>query len=256
MNKLSLGDRMKGYEGVSRHYLIKRMPVIIRIDGKNFHSFTKGFKKPFDDILVKVMQDTTLELCERVEGCVMGYTQSDEISLVLCDYHKLDTEAWFGNNLWKLCSVSASIATSAFNKYFRNASIGVSEKYERRIDKANFDSRAFNIPREEVCNYLIWRQKDAVRNSVQSTAQAHFSHKRLEGVACDKALDMLKAEKGVVWEEYPLHLQRGSCCIKSPVILNEGTDNEIIRNKWGIDLKIPVFSDNRDYVEKRIDFEV
>lgn len=255
MSNLSLSDRMKGYEGISRHYLIRRMPVIIRIDGKNFHSFTKGFKKPFDDILVKVMQDTMLEICEKVEGCVMGYTQSDEISLVLCDYHKLDTEAWFGNNLWKLCSVSASLATSAFNKYFRNAVIGESESYKKRIDKANFDSRAFNIPREEVCNYFIWRQKDAIRNSIQATALANFSQKQLEGVACDRAVEMLKAEKSVIWEEYPLHLQRGTCCIKSPVIFNEGTDQQITRNKWGIDMETPAFSEDRDYIEKRINFE-
>lgn len=255
MNKTSLGDRMKGYENVTRHYLTRRMPVIIRLDGKNFHSFTRGFKKPFDDILVSVMQKTMYELCEKAEGCVMGYTQSDEISLILCDYEKLDTEAWFGNGLLKMCSISASIATSAFNKYFRCAVSEMPGVYEKRIDMANFDSRVFSLPKEEVCNYMIWRQKDAVRNSIQATAQAYFSHNQLNGVPCSRALEMLRDEKSVIWEDFPLKLQRGSCCIKKPVLMNEGQPDEVLRNKWFIDEEIPVFSEDRDYVEKRIIFE-
>lgn len=212
---------MKGYENVTSHFLARRMPVIIRIEGKGFHSFTRGFKKPFDDILVSVMQKTMLELCERAEGCVMGYTQSDEISLVLCDY------AWFGHGVHKMCSISASIATSVFNKYFRNAATGVSGVYEKRIDKADFKSRVFNLPKEEVCNYMIWRQQNAVRSSIQATAQADFSHKQL----------------------------RGTCCIKKPILINAGQPDEVLRNKWIIDEDIPVFSDDRDYVERRIVFE-
>lgn len=119
MDKTTIGDRMKNnYENITRYYLTRRMPVIIRIDGKAFHTFTKGFKKPFDDILVKTMQDTMKYLCENIQGCVLGYTQSDEISLVLTDYAELTTDAWFGNNLQKMCSVSASMATMAFNKFF------------------------------------------------------------------------------------------------------------------------------------------
>lgn len=119
MDKTTIGDRMKNnYENITRYYLTRRMPVIIRIDGKAFHTFTRGFKKPFDDILVKTMQDTMKYLCENIQGCVLGYTQSDEISLVLTDYAELTTDAWFGNNLQKMCSVSASMATMAFNKFF------------------------------------------------------------------------------------------------------------------------------------------
>ena len=120
MDRTTLGDRMKNnYENITRYYLTRRMPVIIRLDGRSFHTFTRGFKKPFDDILVKTMQDTMKYLCENIQGCVLGYTQSDEISLVLTDYAEITTEAWFGNNLQKMCSVSASMATVAFNKYLR-----------------------------------------------------------------------------------------------------------------------------------------
>jgi tRNA(His) 5'-end guanylyltransferase len=114
----SLGDRMKGYENVSRIYLTRRMPLIIRIDGNAFHTFTKGFAKPFDPIFMQAMQETMQKLCEKIQGCKVGYTQSDEISLLLIDYDNLDTDAWFDKNLQKTVSISASIATMEFNGIF------------------------------------------------------------------------------------------------------------------------------------------
>lgn len=251
----SLGDRMKGYENITGYCLTYRTPVIIRLDGKGFHSFTKGFNKPFDEILTSTMYKTMKELCENIEGCVMGYTQSDEISLVLCDYQKPDTEPWFRNRLLKLCSVTASLATSAFNKHFRNATERLTESiYQKRIDKANFDSRAFNIPKEEVNNYMVWRQQDAIRNSIEATSQAHFSHGQLSGVTCNQAVEMLLTEKQVNWHSFPLNLQRGVCCIKKPFVINKGTSDEAMRMKWIIDMEIPVFSENNDYVENCVYF--
>lgn len=114
----SLGDRMKGYEGVSRNFLTRRVPAIIRLDGKAFHTFTKGMEKPFDLVLTQAMQETMKHLCENIQGCVLGYTQSDEITLVLTDYATIQTDAWFGYNIQKMCSVSASMATMAFNREF------------------------------------------------------------------------------------------------------------------------------------------
>lgn len=184
----NLGDRMKSYENISRIYLEKKMPVIVRIDGKAFHTFTRNFKKPFDEVMVKAMQDTMKYLCENVEGCVLGYTQSDEITLVLCDYKKETSQAWFDNNMQKICSVSASMATLAFNRYFDICLQNLNDDdkndvttvciYNHAKEKgAMFDSRAFNIPVDEVNNCLLWRQLDAIRNSIQSVAQANFSHK-------------------------------------------------------------------------------
>ena len=112
----SLGNRMKGYEGVSRNFLTRRVPAIIRLDGKAFHTFTKGMEKPFDLVLTQAMQETMKYLCENIQGCVLGYTQSDEITLVLTDYATIQTDAWFGYNIQKMCSVSASMATMAFNR--------------------------------------------------------------------------------------------------------------------------------------------
>ena len=173
MKKQSLGDRMKGYEDVSRIYLTRRMPLILRIDGKAFHSFTKRFYKPFDAVLMHTMQRTMVKLCEAIQGCKLGYTQSDEISLLLVDYDKLDTTAWFDKNLQKVVSLSASIATMEFNREFVNtltnndfidkADIDV---YNRVAGTAMFDSRAFVLPESEVCNYFLWRQQDATRNAI------------------------------------------------------------------------------------------
>ena len=262
MDKTTLGDRMKNnYENISRYYLTRRMPVIIRIDGKSFHTFTRGFKKPFDDVFVKTMQDTMKYLCENIQGCVLGYTQSDEISLVLVDYAELTTDAWFGNNLQKMCSVSASMATMAFNKFFyinMPADEENSGTYYKALEKgAMFDSRVFTIPKEEVCNALIWRQQDATRNSIQSVGQANFSQKELHGKSCNNIQDMLMIQKGINWNDYATTLKRGSCCIKVDDGLTEYDEAGNIcgytqRSKWIIDNEIPIFSQNRNYIEKLI----
>ena len=269
-NRDSLGDRMKGYENVTRNYLTRRLPVIIRIDGKAFHSFTRGLKKPFDDILVKSMQDTMKYLCEHIQGCVLGYTQSDEITLVLVDYQSPDSCAWFDNNIQKMASISASMATMAFNDTFRDwAECLIMDYYDawnvtdeddkyadalgRAIDNgAMFDSRVFTVPNEEVVNCLIWRQQDATRNSIQSVGQANFSHGQLQNKNCSDIQDMLMLEKNINWNDYPTTLKRGSCCIKVPCKINEGTERETIRSMWVIDNEIPIFTQDRDYVNKLV----
>lgn len=278
----ALGNRMKTYENVTRNYLTRRMPVIIRLDGKSFHSFTRGFKKPFDDVLVDTMQQTMKYLCENIQGCVLGYTQSDEITLILIDYQNRDSCAWFGNNIQKIASVSASMATMAFNKFFtENVSqwmvtiypvnsnreeeyllkdFALRDKYINAAKKgAMFDSRVFNIPKEEVVNCLIWRQQDATRNSIQSVGQANFSHKQLNGKSCNDIQDMLMLEKGINWNDYPTHLKRGSCCIKKEELINveKSAEEGIIfiattRNKWVIDTEIPIFTQNKDYVNRLV----
>ena len=277
MDKTTLGDRMKNnYENITRYYLTRRMPVIIRVDGRSFHTFTKGFKKPFDDVLVNTMQDTMKYLCENVQGCVLGYTQSDEISLVLTDYAELTTDAWFGNNLQKMCSVSASMATLTFNKAFNDnivkyidnnldADCGVTKELTEYIKilinarnkGAMFDSRVFTIPKEEVCNALIWRQQDATRNSIQSVGQANFSQKELHGKSCNDIQDMLMIQKGINWNDYSTTLKRGSCCIKADDSLTEYDEVGNIcgytkRSKWVIDNEIPIFTQDRNYVERLI----
>lgn len=253
-NKDTLGDRMKGYESVSKTTLVKRTPVIIRIDGKAFHTFTRGFDKPFDKILVKTMQETTKFLCENIQGCVFGYTQSDEITLVLVDYKTLDSCAWFDNEVQKLCSVSASMATYIFNKKFREhieqyevnneKDSSLVEAYSRALSRgAMFDSRAFNVPVDDVTNAVLWRQNDAIRNSIQSLGQHYYSHKQMHGMNTLNIIDNLKADFNVRWWDLPVHLQRGTAVIN-------------VDGKWTIDENMPVLKGNeRDYVERLIHFD-
>ena len=168
-----LGNRMKEYEAVPKIKLMKRTPVAIRIDGKAFHTFTKGLYKPFDDILVKAMQETMRYLCKNIQGCVFGYTQSDEITLILTDYATFETSAWFDYEVQKICSIVASMATMAFNKFFtKNVNAYLDYYYDtwnvtvedqtyvdilnKAIEKgAIFDARCFNISKEEVTNLFI-----------------------------------------------------------------------------------------------------
>jgi len=258
MKNDEFGNRMKKYEAVSKSALMTRTPVIIRLDGCHFHTFCKGFKKPFDPILVKTMQDTMKYLCENIQGCVLGYTQSDEITLVLVDYKNLNSSAWFDNEVQKVVSVSASLATLAFNKFYtiNIAEMTESEEefkfYAGKLNTAYFDSRAFNIPREEVANCVLWRQLDAERNSILAVGQANFSHKEMQNKNCKTVMNMLE-EKGIVWGNLPTTLKRGSCCVKVYV---DDIETCTTRAKWTIDNEIPRFiNEGREYIEALINVE-
>lgn len=222
-----LGKRMKEYyEQVPKTRLVRRMPVAIRIDGKAFHTFTRGFEKPFDRILILAMQNTMQKLCENIQGCVFGYTQSDEITLILKDYNKLNTSAWFDYEVQKMCSIAASMATLYFNQEFRNllntsmeGKVGLSEVDIAHMcarDKgAMFDARCFNIPKEEVANLIYWRQIDAYRNSRQMAGQAYFSAKELNGKSCTEIVGMLKEERGIDFDnDYFSYEKYGTVCYK------------------------------------------
>lgn len=247
-----LGTRMKTfYEEIPKTKLMRRTPVIIRIDGKSFHTFTKGFKRPFDELLIKTMQETTKYLCTNIQGCVLGYTQSDEITLVLIDYQKLETSAWFDYEVQKMCSIAASMATMAFNKFFADnvdeyncgleGSRVQANWYLAALNRgAMFDARVFNIPKEEVTNCIYWRQLDATRNSIQMVGQANFSHKELQKKSCSDIQDMLMLQKGVNWNDFPAYQKRGSCIIKE-------------NGHWFIDEDIPIFKgEGREYIEQLI----
>lgn len=284
MIKDELGTRMKKYyEEVPKIKLMRRTPVIIRIDGRSFHSFTKKFQKPFDELLIKAMQETMKYLCENIQGCVLGYTQSDEISLLLVDYKKLDSGSWFDYEVQKMCSIAASMATMAFNKFFmfefeefdRWVCEGSPTDKERQLydvyydaicKGAMFDARVFNIPKEEVTNYFLWRQLDAMRNSVQMVGQAHFSHKELQNKTGDVIQEMLLSQKRIDWSNLPLYQQRGSCAIKEEywvddkgkevpsILVYQGfREDANRRNRWIIDKNIPIFKgDGRDYIENLV----
>lgn len=259
----SLGDRMKDYENAYRIYLPKRLPVIVRIDGRAFHTFTKGMQKPFDHILMGCMKLTARRLCKEISGCKLAYTQSDEISLLLTCDDTLSTEPWFGNNLQKLTSLSASLATLYFNDFYREGIQGYHlpaslwfmpqkkqdalmkrhDTYFNKVNTATFDSRAFIIPHDEVVNYFIWRQQDAVRNSVQMVAQSLYSHRELMNKNTSELQDMMM-EKGVNWNNCSVPQKRGVCIVRKEI-----AHGDVVKHEWVIDENIPNFTQDRSYIE-------
>lgn len=253
-----IGTRMKeNYESVSKTKLICRMPVAIRVDGRSFHTFTKKFHKPFDEVLIQAMQLTMLDMCKNIQGCVFGYQQSDEITLILVDYEGFDQASWFDNEVQKICSISASMATLYFNKNFSNAvNKNTNMSNEDRIiyneaihSGAMFDSRCFNIPKEEVANLVYWRQQDAIRNAIEMVGRAHYSHKQLFKKNTTDIKQMLLNDYGINFDnEFETYKKIGTACIKKITKINN-----IERSKWCLDMNMPIIkNEDRAYIESLI----
>lgn len=208
--KDDLGTRMKTqYEMRTRTYLPRRTYTILRLDGKAFHTYTRKCTRPYDGALVSAMDDTTRALCEQIQGVVFAYVQSDEMSLLLQDFAKIETDAWFDGQVQKMVSISASIASAEFNhiRDYDKAAGLISDLQHPHL--ALFDARVFTIPdKTEVANYFIWRQKDATRNSLQMLAQHYFSSKELHGKSQADIHDMLHGV-GVNWNNQPAKFKRG-----------------------------------------------
>ena len=229
MSKCPIMQRMKeNYENRSKTFLTRKIPVIMRLDGKAFHTYTKGLVKPFDEGLIKDMQKTAIYLCENIQGAKCAYTQSDEISILITDYDKLTTEAWFNYNVQKMTSVSASLATSKFNQLRMMGAVhdvdhGVGSSYYAEdvltLDDledfilANFDSRVFSIPQSDVNNYFLARQRDAEKNSVAMLAQSLYSHKELY-LKNGSDMQEMCFQKGHNWNDLHFSKKRGSLIVK------------------------------------------
>jgi len=261
MEKSTIMDRMKeSYEIRARHYLTRRIPVIMRLDGKAFHTYTKGLNKPFDEGLIEDMQKTAIYLCEQIQGCKAAYIQSDEISLLLTDYENLNTEAWFNYEVQKMTSISASLATGKFNQMRIESKFNIPDWNLLSLDHlfdnfklANFDSRVFTIPKDDVANYFLARQLDAEKNSISMLAQSMYSHKELHGKHGGEMQEMC-FQKGVNWNDLHFSKKRGSFIVKNTYVNGELyeirnnkiyhpepydrwvelTKEDIIRTKWEV----------------------
>lgn len=219
---LDIGDRMKVYEDASRWTLPKRIPVILRVDGRAFHTITrKRFGKAWSMEFVEQMIQTAQAVMKEIQGCNICYCQSDEISFLITDYKTIRTEAWFGYDVRKMISISASVAAAAFSNLYGKP--------------VAFDSRVFSLPQDEVANYFLWRQIDATRNAIQMAGREYFSHKSLHQVSCSGIQEKLFSEKGINFNDYPVIRKRGFCLV----------DDEL-------DAEIPIFSKKRDYIEKHV----
>jgi tRNA(His) guanylyltransferase len=271
-----LGDRMKEYENLTRFNLSKDYPMIIRLDGNAFHTFTRGFDKPFDKVLRESMQETAKYLLENIPGAQCAYHQSDEISILVTNYQLSNREAWFDNNINKIVSLTASMATLSFNKIFaQNVKLssvydisskdldGVRSSHLEAIKSgAIFDSRVFILPKDEVTNYFIWRQQDAIKNAISMAAQSLFSHQSLQNLNGPDMIERMRKEKGIIYDDvYAVVERRGSIAhrlapaeFEKTIKQKNGIEKTIKyeRSEWGVDLEIPVFKDTREYIEKFI----
>lgn len=222
---MNLPDRMKKYEDAFRSYLPPRMPAILRIDGRAFHTLLSSASAPFDCEFAEVMNMVGLALMEEISTARFGYLQSDEISFLLIDYNKFDSQQWFGGNIQKMASVSASIASSVFTRRWDSAA------------QVSFDSRVFAIPERDIINYFIWRQRDWERNSLQMLARKHYSHKDLYEKRESEIHEML-FKKGVNWDRLELKWKRGRIVIRDFV-----------------DDSLPIFSQNQESISAFMDIE-
>ena len=194
----AIGDRMKDqYEDRTRMFLPRRTYTILRVDGKAFHSYCAHMDRPYSTNFMYAMDAVALGMLKELMGAQFAYVQSDEISFLLTDFAKPNTEAWFDGNIQKMVSVGASMASSYFNR----------DGFSGKVPM--FDARVFTIPDHvEVENYFIWRQQDAVRNSIQMLAQHYYSHNQLHGKNCSELQDMIHA-KGDNWNDHPSRFKRG-----------------------------------------------
>jgi len=250
-SKDSLGDRMKGfYESRTKTSLSRRQYTMIRIDGKAFHTYTRGLKRPFDDDLMEDMDNTAKYLCSKIQGAVCAFVQSDEISILLTDFAGLDTQAWFDYDVQKMTSISASYATFAFNmarlKRKLSASALEFDVKDLNIKEAHFDSRVFQLPiKYEVENYFIWRQQDTTRNSISSVAQSLYSQKELHGKNTNQMQEMI-FQKGINWNDYAARYKRGRMIVKK---IRE--ENNTTRSYWVME-EPPIFTQERKYISNII----
>lgn len=200
--KRGLGDRMKSnYENRNKNYLTRRIPVIIRVDGRAFHTFTARLKKPFDLSYIRCIDKAAESVAAGMQGCVAYYSQSDEVSFLLMDNMNNDTQAWFDYNKSKIETIAASSMTYYFNELKRLEGIS--------YQQALFDARSFNIPKDEVPNYFLWRARDWYRNSVGMLAGSLYSSKELENKSVEERKKMILI-KGGDWDALAPRLKGGN----------------------------------------------
>jgi len=205
----AIGDRMKAqYEDRTRYFVPRRTYTILRVDGKAFHSYCRHMERPYDKRFMVAMDMVTAEMLREIAGAEFAYVQSDEISILLTDFAKPSTQAWFDGNIQKMASVAAGLATGYFNALMLDETQRVVKGVLNKTI-GTFDARVFTIPDHiEVENYFIWRQQDAVRNSIQMLAQHYYSPKQLHGKNCSELQDMIH-DKGDNWNDHSARFKRG-----------------------------------------------
>ena len=251
---------MKKYEESSATKLAKKTPVFIKLNVCSYAQMTKHLRKPYDVIFANAMQHTMMSICEVAHGAIFAYSNFDEITVVLTDYHKLNSNAWFSYDVQKMSSVVSSIATVEFNSEF-NKLVQEFEKDYSGANKENllveykklaehkimFSSHCFNVPENRVCDMLYWRQKECTKNIIQSIGRMYFENDVLVGKCNDEILEMLRETYGIDWVNLPVELKRGVACTK-------GSNPFSKKKNWAIDKHMPLLIEpNQDYIKKILD---
>lgn len=262
----AFGDRMKRYESAGEQVLPSRIPVIIRLDGNSFSNLTnRNFEKPFDRRFEEAMNQAAISVMHYCSGSQIAYVQSDEITVLLRNDQTDHTDPFLANRTQKLSSLTAAKASVAFNKSLENET------------EAVFDSRVFVVPKSDVINNFLWRQLDAFKNCVSSTAyyglKEKFGRKNaqrlLHGKSTDQRKEIIFKKLGVSVKDIPTHRKRGRCIFNETreVSLSESMDSEklerliskghiddpdkkVKRSFWKVDNEIPKFNEDRNYIGK------
>ena len=256
----TLKDKCYYYRGLTDYKLMPKGYVLMMLDGKKFSSYTKKFKKPFDEVFINAMNETAMYLCKNIEGAKIAYTQSDEISILLTDFEKPETDCWFGYRLNKMLSIAASLATSKFNQLMTlnllDCPCSKEDAIEmiREMSLAQFDCKVWSVPtKNDVVSWFLFRQNDCIRNSVSMVGSTYFSHNELMFKNTDMVKQMLIDEKNINWDEFPAGQKQGRIIVKekfvdgvaeedlvdelnlyltSPLPWEENPTKYTIRNKW------------------------
>lgn len=249
---LTLGDRQKEYEFVYDYKITKRIPIIIRTDGRAFSRLTKKLPRPYCTKMQHLMADTMLEVCKQMEGAVFAYQQSDEITYILKNDQSHETEPWFDNRVQKIASVSASLATYYFNHLYSNM-----DEKPNIFGRATFDARVFAVPSIiEAINNIIFRQQDCIKNSVSSASSAELSKlygkkgavNKLHGKNQDERKELLLKECEIDFEKhYPKSFIYGIAAYRIPKII-ETENGQITRHQWALDMELPNFIDDKSFL--------
>lgn len=233
----AISTRMKRYEHAFRSVLPQRLPIILRVDGKAFHTLLRHAERPFDGGVIACMNRAALALCEELQGAQIAYVQSDEISVFIHPYRRLQSQPVFDGEVQKLASISAAIAASTFSSGWSSLTNA------RQV--AVFDGRVFVLPESDVCNYFVWRQQDATRNSIQMVARVHFSHAQCDNKNTSQLQEMLWQERKINWNDCETHHKRGRCVVRETYSVAETE-----RHRWVIDDEPPIFTQDRSYIEQ------
>lgn len=250
----SLAQRQKQYEACSDFSLIQRTPVIVRVDGSHFHTLTKNLPKPFCASFQYLMHNVMLYCAPEIQGLVLCYHQSDEITFILRNDQSLEAEPLYNNRIQKIISIIAAKTTLGFNKLLQT----IEPKLDL-VGEAIFDCRVFLVPDlTEACNNLVWRQQDCMKNSLSGASQAALADKFGKRTALKLLHKKVFSEKKQLLLEqcnidfdnyYSSAFRRGAIVCKVPTLLPLlGKEEKILRDKWTLNTDLPIFTEDKDYL--------